>query len=83
MKLLCVNDKDIVSIKNNVQIRHIGNGLVENQIYETIGKSFIDADGDECYYVSGIGTRLKCRFTELLIEKEVILFQKEKQLNLN
>ncbi len=62
MKLLCINNKEIV-IDN---IRFIPGGLEEDKDYVTRGKPFTSSSGQLCYYIEGIGKRLCCRFTELL-----------------
>jgi len=65
MKLLCINNK---TIKTN-NISHAGGGLKEGEVYITRGKSFIGEGGEVCYYIEGLGSKLCCRFTELLDEK--------------
>ena len=91
MKLLCVKE-GLVKLKSNRDslIRdYIGAGLKENEIYETNAESFFDEDGHECYYIIGIGTRLKFRFAKLLEEtlnkkEETIDYSiKKPVLNLN
>jgi len=77
MKLLCIDNKPIV-INNYIGM---GTGLIEGEIYETKGKSFIRKDGNLCYYIEGLGARMVCRFTELLDEKykEDIAIEKLKE----
>lgn len=69
MKLLCINNKVIVKETSTEIIAAQGEDLIEGKIYETRGKAFKDEDGDLCYYITGVGTRLCCRFTELLDDK--------------
>lgn len=65
MKLLCINSKPIES-KTYI---NMGYGLEEGKIYETKGKPFREEGSDLCYYIEGLGSKLVCRFTELLEEK--------------
>ena len=85
MKLLCVNDKNILRTVNDRKVLSLGLGLVEGDVYTTRGKQFVDVDNDLCYYIEGLGVKLACRFTELL-EDEVKKEEKKEFLltpNLN
>jgi hypothetical protein len=67
MKLLCINDKPIIRHDVNGNLRKsLAYMLTEGEVYTTRGKRYIDEDGDECYYIDGLGSRLAIRFTELL-----------------
>lgn len=82
MKLLCINDKII----NYPTVNQYGTLLKEGNIYETKGKSYNNSYGQPCYYIEGIGTKLVCRFTELLYdetdeEKAISKLKEEFQLN--
>lgn len=82
MKLLCINNKDITI---NGLLHYGGRDLKEGEIYTTKGKPF-NNNGQMCYYIDGIGSRMCCRFTEVLDEtdkKEETLFVKQKELCLN
>jgi hypothetical protein len=74
MKLLCINDNSIFNRDEDGNTRESqGWGLIEGHVYTTRGKKYVDEDGDECYYIDGLGSRLACRFTELLdseVQKE-------------
>lgn len=71
MKLLCINNKLITKETPTGIFSQWGEGLVEGESYITRGKSYIDEDGDLCYYIEGLGSRLCCRFTELLDERSI------------
>lgn len=75
MKLLCINNKDIITNR----FTYVAINLVEGEIYETRGKSFRDEYGQLCYYVDGVGIRLCCRFTELLEDKSELAMKKLKE----
>jgi hypothetical protein len=66
MKLLCINSK-IIKTSNS---RCLGRGLKEGEIYETKGKPFQDEEGLYNYYITGLGPKLMCRFTEALDENK-------------
>lgn len=72
MKLLCVNAKKITLysevVKKNAELTPTG--LIEGNIYETKTKPHIDELGFECYYIDGLGERLKSRFAELLNDND-------------
>ena len=78
MKLLCVNTKDIII---NNRLKYGGRSLKEGEIYTTKGKPYI-SNGEMCYYIDGIGTKMCCRFTGVLDEKEEILL-KQREFSLN
>jgi len=72
MKLLCINTQVIRSktfMRNGKVTAYdmYPEGLKEGEIYETDGKPFPDPEhGALKYYIKGLGTRLCCRFTEVL-----------------
>lgn len=70
MKLLCINNKEIIVKTATEIIVHNGEGLIEGEVYETRGKAFKDEDEILCYYIEGLGIRLCQRFTELLDEEK-------------
>ena len=74
MKLLCINDKLIVSKGTGYICRHTGDGLKDGQTYTTNGKPFTDEYGQQCYYIDGLGSKLCCRFTELLDQSETYTY---------
>ncbi len=79
MKLLCIN-------AGNIQIgliTYIGEHLKEGEEYETKGEPFIEADGEPCYYIVGLGGRLCCRFTKLLDESEIAVNKLKEEFQLN
>jgi len=83
MKLLCINNKDI---NIDGRLHWGGRELKEGEIYTTKGKPFMSVNKQMCYYIDGFGSKMCCRFTELLEEtdkKEETLFVKEKELCLN
>ena len=86
MKLLCINNKDIIVELPNETICCNASDLTEGQEYITRGKPFKDEDNQLCYYIDGIGNRLCIRFTELLeesntAEKAIEQIKRELQLN--
>jgi len=76
MRVLCINNKLIVSRVG----RHHGAELREGKVYNTISNSYMDAVGMECYYIDGIGEKLKCRFIELEDEKEEMIIECKEEL---
>ena len=67
MKLICINASKITVRRNNgVETIHNGRGLVEGNTYETKAKPYIDNNGLECYYIVGLGSKIKSRFAEAL-----------------
>jgi len=65
MKLLCINTNPILNPDG--KRNHLGTGLEEGQIYETIAKPFMK-NNMLCYYITGLGAKICTRFTELLDE---------------
>lgn len=63
MKLLCINANEIVFPG---VVTCTGLNLEEGKIYETIAKPFTDEHDLQSYYITGLGAKLACRFTELL-----------------
>jgi len=69
MKLLCIN----TSVLKDHTGEHTGEGLEEGKIYETIGEPYKDKYSDLCYYITGLGSKLMCRFTKVIEEPKPCL----------
>jgi hypothetical protein len=87
MKLLCINNKEIVI---DGSCCYGGEELTEGEVYTTRGKPFksqlTNGKWVDCYYIDGIGARLAMRFTELVDgeeeeeNEESFIIKKKKEL---